>query len=107
MQEKFADASALMLIAGLWLLGIMAGLARRALLVQEGKLPSFFDKSMWLDFPATCICVVVGLAINEQLGLSGWTAAAVVALSCYLGVRTVLVLLARWRGVQMSKDDLS
>lgn len=107
MSEKIADWSALLLIAGLWMLGIMAGLARRALLVQEGKLPSFFDKSMWLDFPATCICVVVGLAINEQLGLSGWTAAAVVSLSCYLGVRTVLVLIARWKGVTVTKEDLN
>ena len=105
--EKYLDNLTMWLtIMGLSFLALMGGLARRALLVQEGKLPVFFDKSIWLDLPATIVAAVVAMAINEYFLLTGWTAAAVVVLCCYVGVRVVLVVLARLKGISINKDEI-
>lgn len=100
MSDKFWDAIWPYFIMGA--VALLGAASRRAYDVRSGSVPRFFNfTEISLDILIFAPGVVFGMAINEQFHLSGNTAAAVMVLTGYFGWRTLLVWLAKFKGVDV------
>lgn len=86
---------------GPFLVGLLGALARRAYDVRNNERLRFFDLTLPLDILIFIPGVFVGMAVNEQLALSGNSAAAVMVLTGYVGWRSVLVFFSKLKGIDV------
>lgn len=84
-----------------FLLVLLGALARRAYDVRDGRTPRFFDATLPLDLLMMLPGVIIGAAVNEQLGLAGNSAAAIMVITGYAGWRAIMVWFAKSKGIDV------